>query len=150
MSVEFKDNFLGSNLLYFRISQNGKRISMVDTINTDGKINFTIDASISTFLLSEGHREFQIDIYALNDRSEKITAGKPLAAQSALVPDDEKNLYSFSANFSIPTSQLSNNNFQFFGIDLFFKVESMKDGELLYSPIFRTLIPFSGETYGRK
>lgn len=101
-------------------------------------------------MFNEGHREFQIDIYGLNDRSEKITAGKPLTAQVARIPDDERGLYSFSAHFSIPVDLISGTNFQFLGADLFFKVENMKDGNMLYSPVFRTLIPFSGSRYGRK
>ncbi|WP_282801247.1 hypothetical protein [Secundilactobacillus kimchicus] len=150
MSVEFKDNFFRSNILYFKISQNGKQTSTIDTSNVNGTIDFKIETSVSTFLFSEGHRDFQIDIYGLNDRSEKITAGTPLTAQVASVPDDEKELYSFSAHFSIPTDLIAGTNFQFLGIDLFFKVESMQDGNKFYSPVFRTLVPFSGGRYGRK
>lgn len=150
MPVEFKDNFLSSNILYFKISQNDKQTNTIDTSNVNGKIDFKIEASVSTFLFSEGHREFQIDIYGLNDRSEKIIAGKPLTAQSAYVPDDERGLYSFSANFSIPSDLIAGTNFQFLGADLFFKIESMKDGNMLYSPVFRTLIPFSGSRYGQE
>lgn len=33
MSVEFKDNFLSSNILYFKISQNDKQTNTIDIDN---------------------------------------------------------------------------------------------------------------------
>lgn len=151
MSIGFKDNYLGSNILFFKISQHGEQTDMIDVKTNNKKIEFKIEfkieSSISTFLFGEGHREFQIDIYGLNDRTEQLVKGEPLAAQSALVPDDERILYSFAADFSIPENLIVGTNLQFSGADLFFKVESMKDGKPSYSPIFRTIIPLSSSHY---
>lgn len=134
----FNNQFMKSNLTYFQISQNGNQVDGIDA-NASEKTSFVVEASILTFLMGEGHREFQIDIYGLDSSSENILSGTPLAAQSAKVPYEERGSYSFSANFQISIQK----DIKYLGLDLFFKVERMSGTGLSYEPVFRTLVPIS-------
>ncbi|WP_288531866.1 hypothetical protein [uncultured Secundilactobacillus sp.] len=143
MTQVFKDNYQGNNLTYFEIQQDNHHVDEITIDQSKATFDFTICGTTNTYFLSSGNRKLQIDIYALNNRSNQVLGNDALTAQSADVPYDERTNFKFTANFSVDTRLMMGTNYQFLGLDLFYLVESMRDGKYTYSPIFKTLIPFT-------